>query len=85
VQTVEMIKPVASMAEQSGIMGAMMAITVIAIVVLYRMVVSPMLESIGVITGSVREITVANKDTAEVLRGMIDELRPHLPVSKERA
>jgi ferric-dicitrate binding protein FerR (iron transport regulator) len=81
-QTTEMVSSGARLIEQGGILGVMMALTVVAIVVLYRLVVSPLLESIATITGSVREITVANKDTAEVLRGMIDELRPHLPDRK---
>jgi hypothetical protein len=78
----EMVDSGLRLVEQGGILGVMMALTVVAIVVLYRMVVSPMLESIGSITGSVREITVANKDTADVLRGMIDELRQYLPERK---
>jgi hypothetical protein len=81
-QTSDMVSSATHLAEQGGILGVMLALTVLAIVVLYRMVVSPMLESIGSITGSVREITVANKDTADVLRGMIDKLRTHLPDHK---
>jgi len=67
------------LAEQGGVIGIMLVLTVGAIVVLHKYVLGPTLESVAVITGSIREIVVANKDTAEVLRGMIDELRPHLP------
>lgn len=81
-QTSEMISSASHLAEQGGILGVMLALTVLAIVVLYRMVVSPLLESVASITGSVKEITVANKDTADALRGMIDKLRTHLPDHK---
>jgi len=81
-QTSEMVSSATHLAEQGGILGVMLALTVVSIVVLYRMVVSPMLGSINSITGSVKEITVANKDTADMLRGMIDELRQYLPERK---
>ena len=81
-QTSEMVDGGLKLAEQGGILGVMLALVVLAIVVLYRMVIAKLLEAVIVITGGVKEITIANKETADSLSSMIDKLRTHLPDHK---
>lgn len=85
VQTAEMAEPLLKLAEQGGFFTIMAVVGTASLVAIWVKVGRPALESIASITGSVREITVANKETATVLRGVIDELRPYLPSHKEHA
>jgi predicted P-loop ATPase/GTPase len=79
-----MVDPLFRLAEQGGFFTIMAVVGTASLVAMWRLVVRPALESVTGITSSVREITVANQETAQVLSGMINELREYLPEKKER-
>jgi hypothetical protein len=79
-----MVDPFFRLAEQGGFFTIMAVVGTVSLVAIWRLVVRPALESVTGITSSVREITVANQETAQVLSSMVNELREYLPEKKER-
>jgi hypothetical protein len=71
----ELVSSGIKLVEQGGVLGVMLTLGVAAIVVLYRMVISKLLQAVITITSSVKEITTANTHTAELMRGMITDLK----------
>jgi hypothetical protein len=79
----DLIEPAVHITEQGGVIGVLLVLVVASIILLWRYVGAPLTDSASAITRNITEITIANKDTAEMLRGMVEELRRYVPERSE--